>query len=49
MHGFLWLEGAPNMDIIDWSNEEELKSTERYFHHIIHTWNPRHDPHQRNI
>lgn len=23
VHGFLWINGAPNMNIIDWSNEEE--------------------------
>ena len=37
------------MDTIDWANEEERKSVERYFHSIIHAWNPRHDAHQRNI
>ncbi|XP_059064746.1 uncharacterized protein LOC131856825 [Cryptomeria japonica] len=49
VHRFLWINGAPNMDNIDWSNEEEQKSAERYFHSIIHAWNPREDPHQRNI
>ena len=49
VHGFLWLEGAPNMDTLDWENEEERKSAERYFDSIIHAWNPRHDVHQRNI
>ena len=23
VHGFSWLEGAPNMDTINWSNEDE--------------------------
>ena len=23
VHGFLWLDGAPNMDTINWSNEDE--------------------------
>lgn len=25
VHGFIWIEGAPNVDKIDWSNEEALK------------------------
>ena len=46
VHGFIWIEGAPNMDNIDWSNEDECKSAERYFHSIVHAWNPREDLHQ---
>ncbi|XP_059068758.1 uncharacterized protein LOC131859203 [Cryptomeria japonica] len=49
VHGFIWINGAPNMDTIDWSNEEERKSAKRFFHSIVHAWNPRQDPHQRNI
>ena len=37
------------MDNIDWLNEDERKSVERYFHSIVHAWNPREDPHQKNI
>ncbi|XP_059076868.1 uncharacterized protein LOC131031330 [Cryptomeria japonica] len=49
VHGFIWMNGAPNMDNIDWSNEEQRKHVEKYFHSIVHAWNPREDPHQRNI
>ena len=49
VHNFLWLEGVPNMNTINWSNEDEQISAERYFDSIIHAWNPRHDPYQRNI
>ncbi|XP_059073384.1 uncharacterized protein LOC131874156 [Cryptomeria japonica] len=49
VHGFIWMNGAPNMDNIDWSNEEQRKHAEKYFHSIVHAWNPREDPHQRNI
>lgn len=46
VHGFLWIHGAPNMDNIDWSNEQEVKTTQKYFHSIVHAWNPRADLHQ---
>ena len=49
IHGFIWIKGARDVDKIDWSNEEERRSAERYFHSIVHAWNPRNDPHQKNI
>ena len=41
VHGFLWLHGAPNMDKLDWHNEEQVREVESFFHHIVHPWNPR--------
>ena len=36
LRGFLWLEGEPNVDTIDWSNEVKQNSVERYFDSTIH-------------
>ena len=46
MHGFIWLEGAPNIDNLNWRNHDEIKIIQKYFDSIIHAWNPRGDPHQ---
>jgi len=46
VHGFLWIEGAPNMDNLDWMSEEQVKNAQKYFDGIVHAWNPRGDPHQ---
>ena len=41
VHGFLWLHGAPNMDKLDWHNEEQVREAESFFHCIVHAWNLR--------
>ena len=46
VHGFIWLEGAPNIDNLNWRNHDEIKIVQKYFDSIIHAWNPRGDPHQ---
>ena len=49
VHGFLWLEGAPNMDTLDWHNEEQVREVEHFFHHIVHAWNPRTCASEKNM
>ncbi|XP_059064700.1 uncharacterized protein LOC131856792 [Cryptomeria japonica] len=41
IHGFLWLPGAPNMDIIDWHNDNEVHMAKRFFDTYVSAWNPR--------
>jgi hypothetical protein len=48
IHGFLWLQGAPNMEILDWSNPSDVHCAKTYFDRYVTTWNPR-DIHRRNI
>eukprot|EP01018_Ginkgo_biloba_P021168 Gb_06945 [translate_table: standard] len=48
VHGFLWLNGAPDMDRLDWENPETVEHAKNFFDKIVHAWNPR-DAHHRNI
>eukprot|EP01018_Ginkgo_biloba_P016121 Gb_08820 [translate_table: standard] len=48
VHGFLWLNGAPDMDKLDWQNAEQVEQVKNFFNKIVHAWNPR-DAHHRNI
>lgn len=36
VHGFIWLEGAPNIDNLNWGNDHERKNEQKYFDSIIH-------------
>ncbi|XP_059065211.1 uncharacterized protein LOC131857122 [Cryptomeria japonica] len=49
VHGFIWLNGAPNMDNIDWNNPDQLYYVESYLHDLVHACNPRQDTRLRNI
>ena len=31
IHGFLWLEGAPNMDTLAWSNPSNVHAAKTFF------------------
>ena len=48
IHGFLWLEGAPNMEQLDWKDTIRVDVARQYFDNYVTTWNP-HDSHHRNI
>jgi ATP-dependent DNA helicase PIF1 len=48
IHGFLWLQGAPNMERLDWSNPSDVHGAKTYFDRYVTAWNPR-DIHRRNI
>jgi len=48
MHGFLWLEGAPDMEILDWSNSFDVQLANIFFDKYVTAWNPC-DIHRRNI
>jgi len=41
IHGFLWLEDAPNMDTLDWNNVDELIAAKTYFDKYVTAQNPR--------
>jgi hypothetical protein len=40
IHGFIWLDNAPNMDTLDWDNAIEIAKAKDYFDQYIATWNP---------
>lgn len=48
IHGFLWLEGAPRMEILNWSNSANVQLAKIFFDKYVTTWNPR-DIHCHNI
>ena len=48
IHGFLWLEGAPDMEQLDWKDIIRVHATRRYFDNYVREWNP-HDSHHKNI
>jgi hypothetical protein len=48
IHGFLWLHGAPNMEILDWSNLSYVHGENTYFDRYVIAWNPR-DIHHKKI
>ena len=47
IHGFLWLEGDPDVERLNWLDLAELQVAKRYFDRILIAWNPR-DIHRRN-
>ena len=53
IHGFLWLEGAPNMEQLDLKDTIIVDAARRYFDNYVTAWNPRdahhRDAHHRNI
>jgi len=48
IHGFLWLEGAPDMEILDWSNSSDVQLAKMFFNKYVTARNPR-DIHRCNI
>jgi hypothetical protein len=41
IHGFLWLQDAPNMERLDWSNPSDVHAAKTYFDRYVTAWNPR--------
>ena len=48
IRGFLWLEGAPDMEILDCSNSSDVHLAKIFFNKYVIAWNPR-DINRRNI
>jgi hypothetical protein len=48
IHGFLRIEGSPNMDTLDWTNPLSVDAIRTFFDRYVTTWNPC-DIHRRNI
>lgn len=48
IHGFLWLEGAPDMEILHWSNSFDVQLEKMFFDKYVTAWNPC-DIHHHNI
>ena len=48
IHSFLWLEGAPDMEQLDWKDAIRVDAARRYFDNYVTAWNP-HDAHHRSI
>ena len=48
IHGFLWLEGALDMEQLDWKDTIRVDAASRYFDNYVTAWNPR-DARHRNI
>ena len=48
IHGFLWLQGAPDMERLDWSNDCDFQHAKRFFDNYVTAWNPR-EIHRCNI
>lgn len=40
IHGFLWCQGAPNMDRLDWSDDDAVEAARAYFASSITAFNP---------
>ena len=47
IRGFLWLDGAPNMETLNWQDPYQINTTKSFFVKYVTTWNPRdnHDSH----
>ena len=47
IHGFLWLDGAPNMETLNWQDPDQINTAKSFFNKYVATWNPRynHDAH----
>ena len=41
IHGFLWIQNAPDMETLNWDNTEAVDSTKQFFNKYISAWNPR--------
>lgn len=48
IHGFIWLEGAPDMEILDCSNSSDVQLANMFFDKYVTAWNL-HDIHRHNI
>ena len=48
IHGFLWLEGAPDMEQLDWKYTTRVDAARRYFDNYVTAWNLR-DAHHKNL
>ncbi|XP_057835128.1 uncharacterized protein LOC131045552 [Cryptomeria japonica] len=40
IHGFLWLPGAPNMETINWTDDNEVQMEKTFFDQYVSAWNP---------
>ena len=48
VHGFLWLDGAPNMETLNWKDPDQINTTKSFFDKYVTAWNPR-DNHDARI
>lgn len=48
VHGFLWLENAPDMDKIEWENKTKVEQARKFFDRYVSAWNPRPASHRNN-
>ena len=48
IHGFLWLDGAPNMETLNWQDLDQINTAKSFFDKYVTTWNPR-DNHDARI
>ena len=47
IHGFLWLDGASNMETLDWKDEDQVNKAKSFFDKYVAAWNPR-ENHETN-
>ena len=48
IHGFVWFDGAPNMETLDRKDEDQVNKEKSFFDKYVTTWNPR-ENHEKNI
>ena len=48
IHGLLWLDGALNIETLDWKDEDQVNKEISFFDKYVTTWNPR-ENHGTNI
>lgn len=41
VHGFLWLQNAPDMEKLDWEDNLEVERAQIFFDKYVIAWNPR--------
>jgi hypothetical protein len=48
IHGFLWLQCAPGMEILDWEDPVKISYAKAFFDKYVTSWNPR-NYHDTNV
>ena len=43
IHGFLWLDGVPNMDTLNWKDLDKINTAKNFFGKYVTAWNPRYN------
>ena len=41
IHGFLWIDGAPNMETLDWKDPDQINDAKKFFDSYVTAWNQR--------